>query len=55
MQLLLLVVGNVLCFLSRRIPVQYAETKYIAFALASHLQTKLFGLLAATFIYRVTA
>lgn len=52
-QLGLLLFGNVLCFRARGIPVQFAETKYIAFTMASHVQTKMFAVLAAIFIYNV--
>jgi len=52
-QLGLLLIGNFLCFLARGIPTEYAETKYIAFTMASHLQTKLFALLAGSFIYNL--
>jgi len=44
-----LVYGNWLCYRAREIPVQYAESKYIAFALANHLQTKSFAVLAVIF------
>lgn len=50
-QLSLLIYANVLCYQARKIPTQYAETKYVAFACANHLQTKLFALLAAAFTY----
>jgi len=50
-QMLLLVYANVLCYQARRIPSEYAETKYVAFACANHLQTKAFAILAAAFTY----
>mmetsp|Transcript_27157 Transcript_27157/g.67229 ORF Transcript_27157/g.67229 Transcript_27157/m.67229 type:complete len:877 (-) Transcript_27157:365-2995(-) len=50
-QMLLLIYANVLCYQARRIPSEYAETKYVAFACANHLQTKAFAILAAAFTY----
>ena len=51
LQLLVLVYANVLCYGARLIPSQYAETKFIAFACANHLQTKAFAVLAIAFTY----
>jgi len=50
-QMALLLYANILCYRAREIPTQYAETKYVAFACANHLQTKAFAILAAAFTY----
>ena len=51
MHLGLLVYANIICYQARNIPTQYAETKYIAFACANHMQTKAFAVVAAAFTY----
>lgn len=50
-QFAMLVDGLFLCYRVRKAPTQYAETKYIFFALGSQLQFKLFFLMLSTSVY----
>jgi len=47
----MLLYGALLAYEMRAIPDEYAETKYVAFAIVAHLQTKLIFILAAVFSF----
>ena len=47
MHICLLAYGNYLCYISRNVPTDFAEGKYITFAMANNLHTTMFALVVA--------
>ena len=51
LNIVLLLYGNVLVYQARSVPTRYNEGKYISFCVANNLQTTLFAVLLAVFVY----